>query len=327
MKYFCNLLFVKVVTIASLNAIHTSKHIITKGNSENEDSTQGLLDPFFTVLWACRYGSNDAYITDGWEGDYIRELFPSPKFFHTQNVHVSGKVVVYNTLSDLHFIQQYITENEVLILVHLSDEFQGLLDISTKGKLLYDLVPIVLRQYSFHMYRSWSAPLSNVMQIPLGYMTGMFFNNQSGRTYSSSHVASKILRDRNYKIKLGRHDYVSNPSIDMVYLMPIKSKREYNWSFIGNPFKSDRQQMLSIFSTWEPYLSSNSLTATETAAVYKKSKFVIVGRGQFSIECFRIYEALINGAVPVIVADEKDIYDSFIFGSSLRDVSICSIHL
>ncbi len=32
---------------------------------------------------------------------------------------------------------------------------------------------------------------------------------------------------------------------------------------------------------------------------YKEAKFVLSGRGQLNLDCFRIYEAIIAGALPV----------------------------
>lgn len=305
------------LTIVATNAtlkgmIHSSKYIVSKQEHEkNLNFSEGPTNPLYTILWACRYGSGTAYITDGWEGDYIRELFPFPQYYHTQNVNASARTVVYNTLSDLSFLQSYISSNQVLVLVHLADEYQGLLKISSQGTALYKLVPLVLRQYSFHIYRKWVTPLSNVLQIPLGYMTGMFYSNQTKKTFSSIHVALKTLNEIDYEIKRNRRHRPLDPSIDILEVKPAPSKRVYNWSFVGNPNKSDRPHMLQVFSSWGPFLSSNSLSPTETAAVYKQSKFVIVGRGQFSIDCFRIYEALINGAIPVVVTDEQDIQNSF----------------
>jgi hypothetical protein len=33
--------------------------------------------------------------------------------------------------------------------------------------------------------------------------------------------------------------------------------------------------------------------------VYNSSKFVVVGRGHSNLDCFRIYESIVGGALPV----------------------------
>lgn len=82
------------------------------------------------VLWACK--------SDGWERDYIHELFPPEKnFVHVDYVDfvnqadpIKPKVLVYNVENSgadgtYQQIRQILKENKVIILVHTADEFQG----------------------------------------------------------------------------------------------------------------------------------------------------------------------------------------------------------
>eukprot|EP01041_Mallomonas_annulata_P004908 gene4908-9789_t len=142
----------------------TNKFILTKQEFEKDNNLSWTNhSPLLTVLWTCKYGSYLNYITDGWEGDYIREIFPPPKFYHTQNQSSSAQIVVYNTMSDLDYLKSYIKTNKVLILIHLSDEYQGLFEIANKGVELYHMVPLVLRHYSFHAFRNLSNPYTNAL--------------------------------------------------------------------------------------------------------------------------------------------------------------------
>ena len=65
--------------------------------------------------------------------------------------------------------------------------------------------------------------------------------------------------------------------------------------------KSDREKALETFGNWTPNVVAHKLTAREMRAVYNRSQFVVVGRGWTSLDCFRVYEALIAGAVPIVV--------------------------
>jgi hypothetical protein len=51
--------------------------------------------------------------------------------------------------------------------------------------------------------------------------------------------------------------------------------------------------------------------------IYNDSIFVPVGRGNSSIDCFRIYEAILSGSIPVIVCEEEEFIHSFYFNGEL----------
>ena len=101
------------------------------------------------------------------------------------------------------------------------------------------------------------------------------------------------------------------------------NERKYVWSFIGQ-VKSDRMDMLNRFKeTFEnsPYYTntgSNSwsidtqiVSPQDMYAIYSDTIFVPVGRGNHSLDCFRIYEAVVAGALPVIVGNTDEIKTTF----------------
>lgn len=88
------------------------------------------------------------------------------------------------------------------------------------------------------------------------------------------------------------------------------NEKEYNWSFIGE-LKNDRVEMLNVFSTLKNYYVNNNISKEEMCSVYSKSIFVPCGRGNSSLECFRLYEASMNGAIPVIVGSKEEIQTTF----------------
>lgn len=138
--------------------------------------------------------------------------------------------------------------------------------------------------------------MTKVVQIPLGYMQGMLARYRREETISSVDVAlhsSKIL----------------------------SSQRSYNWSFYGQTRgRKERGHAIEVFSQWQNYSSGgesvtvslilsfsltydmimlDGITAAEVFEKYKEAKFVLSGRGQLNLDCFRIYEAIIAGALPV----------------------------
>lgn len=88
------------------------------------------------------------------------------------------------------------------------------------------------------------------------------------------------------------------------------SNKKYDWSFIGI-VKSDREEMLNTFSQLSNHYVSTNLSKEEMCKIYSQSIFVPCGRGNSSLDCFRLYESSMNGAIPVIVGSEKEINHTF----------------
>ena len=96
-------------------------------------------------------------------------------------------------------------------------------------------------------------------------------------------------------------------------LKPI-SERKYTWSWVG-VLKNDRREMINSFwSMWKNIVVCNAYMPTsEVFDLYSESIFVPCGRGNFSLDCFRNYEATISGAIPVVVGPEEEINWTFNF--------------
>jgi hypothetical protein len=56
--------------------------------------------------------------------------------------------------------------------------------------------------------------------------------------------------------------------------------------------------------------------------IYKKTIFVPIGRGNSSLDCFRLYEAIVAGAIPVVVGDINEINITFNFNNSIPNIII-----
>lgn len=86
------------------------------------------------------------------------------------------------------------------------------------------------------------------------------------------------------------------------------SERPITVSFAGNVHHELREQFISAFRPVQPnafYLtrngfnSANGLPLPEYKALMANSKYVLCPIGHWNIDCFRIYEALEAGAVPI----------------------------
>jgi hypothetical protein len=133
--------------------------------------------------------------------------------------------------------------------------------------LLGNFCGLFLRQYRHHCHLALYT--KNTVQIPLGYLNGFY--------------------DRSVEVK------------------KIKD-RKYTWSWVGY-LKSDRREMINIFwKMWNNITICNSnVPANEVFDIFSNSIFVPCGRGNFTLDCFRNYEATIAGAIPVVVGSQEEI--------------------
>jgi hypothetical protein len=56
---------------------------------------------------------------------------------------------------------------------------------------------------------------------------------------------------------------------------------------------------------------NGSLNSFETSEMYKNSIFVPCPRGYYTLDCWRTYEAIVSGAIPVVVGTESEIRTTF----------------
>lgn len=110
------------------------------------------------------------------------------------------------------------------------------------------------------------------------------------------------------------YTYTSNTiHIPLGYTNGCKSfneSKKIKWSWFGQ-VKNDREEMLSQFRKLNPYLIGTSLSKELMCKVYSQSIFVPCGRGNSSLDCFRLYEASMNGTIPVVVASKEEIEWTF----------------
>lgn len=90
----------------------------------------------------------------------------------------------------------------------------------------------------------------------------------------------------------------------------FEESKKLNWSFLGE-IKTDRQEMINTFRNIPKHFVGKSASKELMCKVYSKSIFVPCGRGNSSLDCFRLYEASMNGAIPVVVGSQDEIECTF----------------
>jgi hypothetical protein len=221
----------------------------------------------------------------------MQEIFPSPLF---QHVDVSNRpdVAICAHRSDAENIENILETHNITILVHLRDEGLSSNKQTTACVRLYKKFILVLRQYAYYGPKP-----SNLLQIPLGYMVGMLREKNNVQYHTSVDFA--------------------NWSLSMT-----SSMRKYKWTaFIGDSFdrhKENNMFGIEAFKLWEPHWISNHSSVIEESVEirhkYNDSLFALIGRGRkFELDHYRIYEAIIAGAIPVVIGTSEEINHAFGF--------------
>jgi hypothetical protein len=164
------------------------------------------------------------------------------------------------------------------VVIHLSEEF----GIFPEYLQIAALTPLYIRNYNHAAYAGYVTLHPRALQIPLGYITGTL-----GGKRSEEIGPRKPLSDRTIR-----------------------------WAFIGN-MKQDRAEMCAAFRA----RLGNGFTGTgmsphDMYGIYSNTVFVPVGRGNVTVDCFRIYEAVVAGAIPVIVGTPEECRVVFAYGGN-----------
>jgi hypothetical protein len=95
--------------------------------------------------------------------------------------------------------------------------------------------------------------------------------------------------------------YLTGVHLNGIPSLKDANDRTYDWSFVGC-LKSDRRIAIDSFiNGWDnaTYFAKPT-SVTNLTNIYKNSKFVISPRGNTSLLCFRTFEAITCGAIPVV---------------------------
>ncbi len=88
--------------------------------------------------------------------------------------------------------------------------------------------------------------------------------------------------------------------------------RQYNWAFVGE-IKSDRNELIESFNLIENGFYGSGLSKQEMSEIYSKSIFAPCGRGNSTLNCFRLFETTMLGCIPVVVGEESEINLTFMY--------------
>lgn len=141
----------------------------------------------------------------------------------------------------------------------------------------------------------------------LGYITNLFLrcHRHESQLYT---YTSKV-----EAIPLGYSNY-----IDLPLEIKAPQDRKYTWTWTGT-LRPDRKQMIQEF--WRMWNNATfaftNLNKEELGTIYNNSVFVPCGRGNFSLDCYRQYEATIYGAIPVVMSSVSEFEATFKFFDEL----------
>ena len=226
------------------------------------------------VLWA----TGRDYKID-WEVSWIRELLDKANISYTiENVsamnHIvpNALIVVNHNIPYVAYLYQYEQQGKPFGLIHLSDEY----------------MKDDLRAYDFKMCQ---------------FVFRNYYNDNLEKHPKVKHFAL------GYKYQFWK-DYTGLPSSKC-------KERSYDWSFAGGK-RDNRKETLEYFEKDKTHNyrvvieEGNSfndprtgLTTAEYRELMLSSKFVLSPIGNASVDCFRVYEALECGSIPMCLANSK----------------------
>jgi hypothetical protein len=73
----------------------------------------------------------------------------------------------------------------------------------------------------------------------------------------------------------------------------------------------------------DQYFNGSNKSAGEMLDIYNNSVFVPSPRGQNVLDCFRLYETIFSGAIPVVAGNADDINSCFYYGGNKPPFVYC----
>ena len=225
-----------------------------------------------------------------WERQYIiQDLLQEDPETYEKIIEANDKLD-YNNFEKWsnHEKLKEITNNNIIVFNSTNRDYNVIFNIVKllKPKIIFNLSDETGRREIFQELAKYTKILfrqyhhfhykqySNIHHMPLGYMNGMLENDYM-----------------NIKLK-------------------APDKRKYTWSFIGS-IRQNRVNMISVMSQISPFIVSSGLSPTEMKDIYRNSVFVTNERGWCVLDCFRLYEASLCGAIPVVVGNINEINATF----------------
>lgn len=197
-------------------------------------------------------------------------------------------IIVINNKVLLKQVENMINLLKPKVIFHLSDEYG-------QDHKYYDLYCkyniIVFHQYN---HNNITYNCNNHIQIPLAYVS----------CYCDDKTSLEI------ELSVDKH---------------------YDFSYVGM-LKKDRKEMLDKFAkeftknyvhtgktNWSNP-QNQEIKPTELYEKYSKTIFVPIGRGNNSLDCSRLYESILAGAIPVMCCSQEELTNSYKFDGNLPKI-------
>ena len=230
-----------------------------------------------------------------WEFDFFKnDIFNQNLYKKKINFHLfdnntevfsndESNIIVLNRIIKLSLIKVMINKLNPIAIFHLSDEW-GV------DKDYYDLYRVSDVKLLFHQYSlgKYNFDKNRSFQIPLGYVSG-FLQNKSFKNIHHSNQIKKY---------------------DFAFVGELKNDRKYMLDKFSKIFKNNA---IHLSKTNWSNPNNQTIKPHELFNLYKQSLFVPIGRGNISLDCFRIYEAIVAGAIPVMCCTSEEIKMTFNF--------------
>jgi len=240
------------------------------------------------------------------------------KVFYTEHAGSEYDYILYDILSNIEKDVELFNKTNLLSLLNRTDiTTQHTILVVNDDCKLEDIVSVAKHiQPRVIIYLSDETGTHQDRMIIEQY-TPVFLRQYNHKHYTYG--------PNNYQMPLGYLKYYLNGKCSSTLHPKKMAERTINCSFIGTP-KSDRFQMLNLFyanmkntmlvpvnNNWNfEKMPVSQQTCFET---YSNSIFVINGRGNCSLDCFRIYEAIVAGSIPVVVGSVEEINTTFYYNN------------
>jgi len=198
-----------------------------------------------------------------------------------KNLH---NILIIRDSFPLHDILHVSKRMKPSVIILLSDEAGDHADYM----VLENYTPLFLRNYN-HPHYSYS---SNNLQLPIGYASSFL------KKVSSFDIHCRTIEERR---------------INCSFIGAEKSDRTYMCSLFQKELSDTRIEF--VHNSWK--FHELVYVPSDIYDIYSDSIFVINRRGWCNLECYRIYEAIVAGAIPVIVGKESEIQTTFWFNGNI----------
>lgn len=204
---------------------------------------------------------------NGWESDWVKEVFSLDSFDIQNRNFVGENCIIITDNPRKCLFSGFLKQGLDFILINLKDEF-------IPSKQDHDIYESEYCQFVFRNYFRRQYSGSKFSSFPLGY----------------------------------KHEFWKGCNDKKRQLLQLNPDRKYIWSFAGVIKKSGRRKALQGLSKIKPNFvhpvsgwdTADSLSTLEYRDLLCNSYFVPCFRGNCSLECFRIYESLECGAIPIV---------------------------